>query len=404
MLSSRSSWTTHLARVIAPLSLVILGTAASYSVSPGGNVYPAGLAVLRSGELIVLDPERGLFHVPAGSDGRDLTEIPFRVSPYRPQDVAAALDGINEIVCVTLASALSGPWPGRLVALSPAGSLRRGWRMPIGTATIAGLTIDNSARVAYVTDARHPQILRVQMDRTDDAVRILATLPATGPLGAITLDSQRHRLLVADLGAASVWDVPIGGGRPHLFAKELGSPSALLVDPVLDRLYVADADNARVVVLSLDPSLQQKRLAFTAAGMQRPLGLGMTSAGIWIADRANGSLYLLAKDGHLLKRVAGLWASSREPTELSIEARQNLDWCFRDQGPVDCIDRYLDHPDCLFNGHRSCLMRAAVELARRSSCAAAVALALTCQCHNANAQRSIQAAGEGAVCEYLKAH
>ena len=57
---------------------------------------------------------------------------------------------------------------------------------------------------------------------------------------------------------------------------------------------------------------------------------------------------------------------------------------------------------CQFEGGRACLMKRAIEAAKRGDCARAVWFTEVTTCTDQAAQREIKDAGETAVCNYLK--
>jgi hypothetical protein len=82
--------------------------------------------------------------------------------------------------------------------------------------------------------------------------------------------------------------------------------------------------------------------------------------------------------------------------------------CAKDTGPADCPVTYqaLRASDCLrTDSNRACLIRLAKEAATANDCGRAYQLVYACQCspHQETARDSIKAAGQDAVCKYLRA-
>jgi len=83
--------------------------------------------------------------------------------------------------------------------------------------------------------------------------------------------------------------------------------------------------------------------------------------------------------------------------------QSHIDWSIGNTGAPDCPDQYAQtEGHCLAEGNRSCMMRRAIDSAKSNNCSYAMRLTLITQCHNAGAQQAIGAAGEPAVCQYLK--
>ena len=70
---------------------------------------------------------------------------------------------------------------------------------------------------------------------------------------------------------------------------------------------------------------------------------------------------------------------------------------------VHCQGDYAaTYPTCLTGGGRACLMIQAIDAAKAGACEKAFKLTLICQCHDGTAQEHLKAAGQQAVCDYLK--
>ena len=87
--------------------------------------------------------------------------------------------------------------------------------------------------------------------------------------------------------------------------------------------------------------------------------------------------------------------------------QHHIDWSIgnhtTDPGETNCVDQYAaTEPACITGGGRSCLMARAIDSAKANNCSYALRLTLITQCHNGGAQQAIGAAGQGAVCNYLK--
>ena len=72
-------------------------------------------------------------------------------------------------------------------------------------------------------------------------------------------------------------------------------------------------------------------------------------------------------------------------------------------GEVKCPELYqTTQTRCQFEGGRACLMKRAIEAAKRGDCARAVWFTEITKCTDQAAQNEIKTAGEAAVCSYLK--
>lgn len=87
--------------------------------------------------------------------------------------------------------------------------------------------------------------------------------------------------------------------------------------------------------------------------------------------------------------------------------QKHIDWSIgnhtTDPGETNCVEQYVaTEPACITGGGRACLMLRAIESAKANNCNYAMRLTLITQCHNGGAQQAIGAAGQDAVCGYLK--
>lgn len=91
----------------------------------------------------------------------------------------------------------------------------------------------------------------------------------------------------------------------------------------------------------------------------------------------------------------------------STDFTAQIAWCAQDKGAPDCPVTYqtLRADECLrSNENRSCLIRLAREAAAAGNCGRAYQLAYACQCNGSqeSGRNAITAAGQNAVCKYLK--
>jgi hypothetical protein len=85
------------------------------------------------------------------------------------------------------------------------------------------------------------------------------------------------------------------------------------------------------------------------------------------------------------------------------EWQNHIDWSIGYTGAPDCPDQYArTEPHCLAEGNRSCLMRRAIQSAKRNNCSYAMRLTLITQCHNPSAQQALVRGGVFPICQYLK--
>ena len=113
--------------------------------------------------------------------------------------------------------------------------------------------------------------------------------------------------------------------------------------------------------------------------------------------------------GYLTEVLASMAVILAFPALAQLPSRpiqDTINWSIGNSTGADqtnCPDQYVaTEARCLAEGGRACLMQRAIASAKANNCSYAMRLTLITQCHNANAQQQLGAAGEAEVCTYLR--
>ena len=218
-----------------------------------------------------------------------------------PQALAYAPGGGSVIV--------GDEYSGRIGVYSPAGERRFGFgrralaREPGRLGVVGGVATDAAGRI-FVLDSENDRVQAFTPDGTQIASWGDSTLIDTSPgnaddglgISAGGIAAGGGAVYVADPGFDRVARVPFDGhafGTPSFSAASLGlaNPQGLGLDPGATRLFVADDDNDRVLVL--DPASLALETQFGSHGtglgqFQNPYDVAADAAGrLYVADNLN---------------------------------------------------------------------------------------------------------------------
>lgn len=262
------------------------------------HVSPTALSVLSSGDLVVLDSRLGLFRYRPGSD--KVTPLVDGFGLYEGVSLQVATVGGNESIFVTqIPRSTAGG--ARLVRFNLEGKEKDEWFLPPGKGSCTGVAIDAQSSVAYVVSPQTAEILRFALRKSRTSAKPLAKISEEGALGPIVLDGKRRRLLVADAALGALYAVDIDTGRSVRLVKNVGEPSALILDTKTDELFVADASGRRMWSIALAGKDLKPQVFAQLKEFREPTGLVLSGDGtLWVGDVDKGRLFQLSREGKLV--------------------------------------------------------------------------------------------------------
>lgn len=279
-------------------SLLVAVVLLSGSVAKAINIAPSALAVLASGELVVLDT-RGLFRYnPKGG-----APVPFGANfgLYQGRDLQITTIAGVESIWVTQRSRASHQ--NRLVQFDANGRQRATWILPGGQA--AGVAIDTQSATVYIVNSENGEVLRLEMGDRRPIARPMARIPTLGAPASAVFDARRRRLLVADAALGLVWSVNVESKRSARLLDGLGTPSALAIDPKGDRLYITDASRGRVLRVDLATAETQSQLVARMKNAKDVRALAVDRDGnLWLGASTKSGLWQLSTAGEVIRDIS----------------------------------------------------------------------------------------------------
>ena len=107
--------------------------------------------------------------------------------------------------------------------------------------------------------------------------------------------------LAADAFDSTLHEVQLDGSGSTKFVDSVGEPYALAVDAA-DRLFVADSDNDRILVVDLAATKPKARPFATAKGLDDPHCLAVAADGsVWTSDYDHTELFHFSATGALIE-------------------------------------------------------------------------------------------------------
>lgn len=303
---------------LAILAAVLAVCAWSLPVALAGvvEVRPSALGSLRSGDLVVLAAEQGLFLL-SPVTGRVQTVV-GGFGQYEAQDtVGAFLDGSDAIFVTMNPRVNRGAGRAQLVRYNAAGVRTGAWLVPRSLVQLGGVAVDEKKKLVYVANRQPAEIYKldlVRSPRSGTLVRV-ASVQGADYLGSAVLDAQRGRLLIADPFLGRVFAYDLASGRSESLLEKLGGVSAIALDTSGDRLFIADATGNRVLAADLASKAPAAKLFAQAKEFNELIGVTLNDAGgVWVGDGAQKAVFRLSSSGQLLRafplRAAPLRAAS----------------------------------------------------------------------------------------------
>jgi streptogramin lyase len=260
----------------------------------GYRIRPGALSVLASGELLVLDGDRGLFRFSPDS-GAPVPIAQFGL--FSGVDLASAAIGGTESAFVILQSTASS----ELRRIDLGSRKIEKWRLPLWRGNLSGVALDPQGKLAYVAGGRSDEIYKVDLGRPSSLGVRFTRVQIGANLGPIVLDRKRTRLLMAD-ERGSIFGVDLATGSARLIASFAGEASALVVNARTDELLIADSLGRKIWKLALGSEATRPVQLVRLKEFRSPLGLALGPGGaIWVGDELAGAIFLLDQNGRLLR-------------------------------------------------------------------------------------------------------
>jgi hypothetical protein len=284
--------------LLAPLIVCQLLWTAAVSIP---QVKPYALSFLRSGELAILDAEKGLFLLNPES-GRVRTLVQGFGS-FEALDMTSAVLADGEALFVTMSlrssSAGSGPQT-QLVRFSVTGQRTGQWILSSSVGRLSGIAVDAQRQVAYDANSQPPMIYRVDLRQSGTPLVWMSGVREARRLGSVVLDERRNRLLVADPYLGRVYAYDLAKRSSEVLLEKLGETAGLALDRATDRLFVADSIGERILVSDLARKAKPVPLP-PLQELDEPRGLAFKDSSLWVGDKDEKRVFQLSSTGQLTR-------------------------------------------------------------------------------------------------------
>lgn len=259
---------------------------------------PAAIALRPSGGILLLDPLRGVVEISPQTQA--VRTILKDFGSYRAMDFTTARIGSVDYLFISLVlRAEAGV--AKVTQFTTSGRAVADRGMPPDVLSV-GIVIDPRRQLAYIANARAPEIYTIDLRQPRAFPRLFARVRGAGGLGPLALDERRQQLLVGDVIHGAVHSVDIASRRAKTLARVSGEPSALAVDTGANHLYVADATGS-LQVIRLDVS-SPKATRLPVRGLREPRGVAAARDGtIWLGDADARALFAVSSSGTVLRTL-----------------------------------------------------------------------------------------------------
>ena len=266
---------------------------------------PSALASLRSGDLVVLDAQQGLFLL-SPATGR-IQPLVAGFGLYEGSDMASTvLDGGDAIFVTMNLPSVRGGDRSQLVRYNAAGARTGAWTVPRSETRLSGIAVDAQKKKVYVASTQPPEIYTVDLAKSARGGFLVraAGAPRTERAGPMVLDSRRGRLLFADPYLGRVYAYDLASGRSEALLEKVGEVAALAFDATGDRLFLADANGQRILAADLSAKSSAAKLFAQSKEFDEPLGLALDAAGgLWVGDRGGRKVFQFSNTGQQLRTL-----------------------------------------------------------------------------------------------------
>jgi DNA-binding beta-propeller fold protein YncE len=265
---------------------------------------PEAVKTLSSGELAILNV-KGIERVSI-SNARSSLVKDFGVFQAGEFAVVPSAGGDTFLVPLQMRIRADGLF-ARLSRYTSAGRQTAEWPLRVVGGLLGGITVDTRNQIAYCSDSRLNVVYKLELNNTHASFTTLVRIRDAGILGPVVLDARRGRLLIADVERGTILSVMLDSRKVEvvLDAGMMAEPVSMAIDPVNDRLYIADASRSRVWVGTPSGTKWKVTSMTVTQQLKQPISVALVPDGsLWVADRGRQKIWLFATaDGKTLRTV-----------------------------------------------------------------------------------------------------
>jgi len=269
------------------------------------DIKPVGLAILKSGDLVIADGYRKHILLKTQAGVRQIVDVS---SSYIPLNVSAFELDNQEAILVATNWDIDRSWggdsrQGRIQMFSATGGLSRAlWEDLFKNHLLAGSAWDDNSKALYVTDDI-PELFRIRVSGggLDGHGIGLRGLDGEDRDLLIAVDPKSSSLFAADKKTGHLYRVDMSNGQAHLLVLHgsLGNPATIATSADGNILYSVDGNRIRMVRLDTTPMqvstfLREPKLFHSLSS----LVIGPTGQ-MWVGDSYAHAIYSVSPEGHV---------------------------------------------------------------------------------------------------------
>jgi DNA-binding beta-propeller fold protein YncE len=255
---------------------------------------PISLDKIDNGDLFALDATGTVIRL-AVSDKKLTITGAFELSAIAyPTDLVSA----KLFDQPTLLISSNNQKAGFVSQYSLAGRLEHFWAF---RNSVSGLDVDYNSHIVYVASSETSEIFQIKLESSRQiGPSFMGAVLGSRQLGPLVFDVAKNRLFVGDIATGQIFEFDLKTRKSRVFARDLGSPQALLVSSGSDFLYVADASRRKIYAFDLKQGNTSPKVFSALPEFRSPSGLARLEDGrLIVSDDAAGVLFVLSKTGTL---------------------------------------------------------------------------------------------------------
>jgi hypothetical protein len=288
-----------------PLYIALQHTASSQTASTSQGcvqfaqlkqLTPEAIAISADNYLYVLDVHGLILRYSAAQTGASPLVIATLGSSNQVFDMALGQSNGQSHLFVSVIQGNAG----QVMRYSVAGIFEGNWFQypPLGA-----LSTDDQKHLVYISVLSTGQLYSQNFSDQQLGQPLFRFSEASG-LSPLAVDVQTQTIYAGDVAKHVVYSLDLGSKTSRMVAEDIGTPAAMIVNPISKELIIADGSGAAVWTLSLSPSVGKPALFVRGKPLKQPSGVAVARDGsIWVADQGAHAIFHYSRSHQLLATI-----------------------------------------------------------------------------------------------------